>query len=318
MAQVSGTQSTYDIVGMREDLADAIYRISPEDTPFMSAIGTGSASSNTTHEWQTDSLAAAVGTNFHIEGNESAYTTPAATTRLGNPLAIAKKSALVSGTHMAVSLAGRGDPMAYEIGKRMAEIKLDMDTALMQDNAAVTGDDTTAREFGGLVSWLQTNTSFGTNGVDPVYTSQPTDTRSGGTARAFTETILKAVLLSCYDEGASPTMLIMPSAQKQVASAFAGIAAQRSPVTNAHEVTIAGAADFYVSDFGEIAFVPSRQAPTGSALAVDPEYAAVSYLRPFVVEDRAKTGDANKKEIIVEYTLECKNEAAHGGAFDLS
>jgi hypothetical protein len=67
-----------------------------------------------------------------------------------------------------------------------------------------------------------------------------------------------------------------------------------------------------------VQIVPSRFSRDRSALVLDPEYAAVSYLRPFETNDLAKTGDSEKKQILVEYTLEMRNEAAHGVAADLT
>ena len=62
---------TYDTVGIREDLADIIYSISPTETPFMSGIAKTKAT-NTTHEWQTDALAD-VASNAAVEGATISY-----------------------------------------------------------------------------------------------------------------------------------------------------------------------------------------------------------------------------------------------------
>jgi len=61
------TYQTYTAIGMREDLSDVIYSISPTDVPFMSSIGKTKATA-VLHEWQTDSLAAATLDNFTVEG----------------------------------------------------------------------------------------------------------------------------------------------------------------------------------------------------------------------------------------------------------
>ena len=97
MAQVSGTYSTYDAVGEREDLSNVIYNISPTDTPFMSAIAKAKASF-TNHEWQTDALAAASGTNAAIEGTDVGFSAPTARSRLGTITQISPNSVIVSGT----------------------------------------------------------------------------------------------------------------------------------------------------------------------------------------------------------------------------
>jgi hypothetical protein len=54
------------------------------------------------------------------------------------------------------------------------------------------------------------------------------------------------------------------------------------------------------------------------AFVVDPEYAAVAFLRPFQTNELAKTGDSEKTQLLCEYTLEVRNQAAHGIAADLT
>jgi hypothetical protein len=72
-----------------------------------------------------------------------------------------------------------------------------------------------------------------------------------------------------------------------------------------------------MSDFGTMSVVPNRFIRTRDALVLDPEYAALAYLRPFQTNDLAKTGDSENTQLLAEVTLEVKNEAAHGGIFDL-
>jgi hypothetical protein len=55
MAKVTNAVASYDVTTNREDLADAIYNISPVDTPFMSAVPRARASA-VLHEWSTDSI----------------------------------------------------------------------------------------------------------------------------------------------------------------------------------------------------------------------------------------------------------------------
>jgi hypothetical protein len=82
--------------------------------------------------------------------------------------------------------------------------------------------------------------------------------------------------------------------------------------------TIIGAADVYMSDFGTLSVVPDRFMRTRDALLLDPEYAALSYLRPFQTNDLAKTGDSEKTQLLCEFTLEMRNEAAHAIVADLN
>ena len=54
------------------------------------------------------------------------------------------------------------------------------------------------------------------------------------------------------------------------------------------------------------------------AFVLDPEYAAVAYLRPFQTNELAKSGDADVTQLLVEYTLEVRNQAAHAIVADLT
>ena len=75
---------TYQTVGIREDIADIIYSISPTETPFMSGVGKTKAT-NTLHQWQTDALAP-VAANAQAEGATITYPTLSPTVKLGNPI----------------------------------------------------------------------------------------------------------------------------------------------------------------------------------------------------------------------------------------
>ena len=131
MAQPSNLFDRYDNANsVREDLANVIYNISPEDTPFMSTIGRGSAN-QTYFEWQTDALAAASTTNAVIEGDEATLSALTATNRVGNYTQISRKVIGVSGTNEAVDKAGKKSEMAYQMAKASAELKRDMETALL-------------------------------------------------------------------------------------------------------------------------------------------------------------------------------------------
>ena len=104
----------YTAIGAREDLTDVIYDISPTETPIMSTIGKTKATS-VTHEWQTDSLAAATTANALVEGASASEATITPTTRLANLTQIVGKTVMVSGTLLASDLAGRKSEMAYQL-----------------------------------------------------------------------------------------------------------------------------------------------------------------------------------------------------------
>ena len=312
------TYQTYTAIGMREDLTDVIYNISPTDTPFMSSIGKNKATA-TYHEWQTDSLAAAA-LGGAVEGADQSSITASPTTRIGNRTQIFTKAIAIAGTLEAVDKAGRKSEKAYQMAKVSAELKRNIELTLLSNQVSAAGNSSTARTLGGLQAWLNTNYDGGTSGVAG---SGGSTARTDGTNRTFTETILKTVIAEVYTAGGSPKVLMVNPAHKQLVSAFAGIAAQRYMAPSDQPTTIIGAADVYMSDFGTISVVPNRFMNSTNncdetAFIVDPDMAAVSYLRPFETIELAKTGDAEKTQLLAELTLEVKNQAAHGCIADLT
>jgi hypothetical protein len=310
---------TYAAIGLREDLSDIIYNISPTDTPFMSTVGKTKATA-VYHEWQTDSLAAAA-VNAAVEGADASSATLSPTTRVGNRTQISQKTVAVTGTLQAVDKAGRKSELAYNLSKASSEIKRDMEFTFLNNTVQSNGTaGSTARVLGGLQTWLATNGDFGSGGSAG---SSGTTARTNGTNRTFTETELKTVIKEVFESGGSPKILMVTPAHKQTVSAFAGIAAQRYMAPSDAPTTIIGAADIYLSDFGSVSVVPNRFMLSGNsanevAFVLDPEYAAVAYLRPFQTIELAKNGDSDRTQLLVEYTLEVKNEAAHGIIADLS
>ncbi len=308
------TFTAHTAIGQREDLSDVIYNISPTETPFMSSVGKTKATA-VYHEWQTDSLAAATTANAAVEGADATSATLAPTVRLGNYTQIIQKTIRVSGTLDAVNKAGRKSEKAYQLAKASAELKRDLETILLSNQGRNAGTTTIARQMGSLLSWIKTNSDVGSGGSDPATIG--VSTRTDGTQRTFTEALLKTVVAEVFQSGGSPKILMVGSAGKQKVSTFAGIAAQRFQAPSNKPTTIIGAADVYMSDFGTMSVVPNRFMRSRDALVLDPEYAALAYLRPFMTNELAKVGDSERTQILAEVTLEVKNEAAHGIIADL-
>lgn len=312
MTVPTNAQQVVDTTGNREDLSDEIYMISPTETPFLSAIESVSATSNK-HEWQTDALTAASSSNAVIDGDDPTADAVAATTRLSNSTQLMDKVPRVTSRQRASNPAGRGDELAYQVVKRMKELKRDLESALLANQAEDTDSTgTTAQTMGGIESWFTTNVSRGTNGSS----GGTGDTiATDGTQRAFTEDLLKTVLQSTYDAGGDPDLILVGGFNKQAMSGFTGNA------TRTHEAgtrTIEAASDIYVSDFGWMEIKPSRFSRARSCLVLQTDMFACAYLQPFGIEDIAKTGHSDAKLLSVDATLECRNEAASGVVADLS
>lgn len=312
MALVTDGFTTYASVGNREHLSDMIHNISPTDTPFLSSIEKIKTTS-TKHEWQTDALAAASGTNAVLEGDEATTDAAVATVRRYNYTQISDKVAAVTGTEQVINKAGRKDQMAYEMAKRAKELKRDVETTLFGNVASVAGNATTARKIAGMEAWIATNDDFGASGASP--TGDGTDTRTDGTQRAFTETQVKNALNLSWTEGGNPDTIYVGGFNKQVMSGFSGNATR---VIGAGEKALQASIDVYKSDFGDIKVVASRFSRSRSALIVDSSKWKFATLRDFQVEDLARSGDYVRKQLLVEYTLEASNQKASAGIFDLT
>lgn len=318
MAIVTNTFQTFQSIGNREELSNIIYNISPTATPFMSNAGRGKVD-NVFFEWQTDALGAAVSTNQQIQGDDvTSFDAVTPTVRPGNYTEIARKTLIVARTQQSILKAGRKDERAYQISKKSKEMKRDMETSLLANKGASAGSSSVASKTGSFLAFLKTNINKASDGTAPVYTTTPTDVWTNGTQRAWTETILKDLMQQCFTSGAEPTALMVGALAKQVTSGFAGIVELNSPQSKTGQAKIIGAADTYVSDFGEISVLPNRFQRARDAFLIDWDYVEVDYLDSFKIEALAKTGDADKAMLIAEYGLRVGTEKAHGVAVDLT
>lgn len=314
MSLPSNTFATYEAIGNREDLSDMIYRIDPTDTPFMSGIDKTKASA-VNHEWQTQALAAASGSNAVKEGDDATTDAVTPTVRLGNIAQISDKVARVTGTQQAVDKAGRDDELAYQEMLKGLELRRDMETILVGTNQAKNaGDDSTARNTASVLSWIKTNTSKA--GSDPS-AADGTGTRTDGTQRAFTEAQLKTVLSAIWTAGGKPDTVMTGAFNKQQFSTFTGRA---SPIEDTKSKKIVASVDAYESDFGRLKVVPNRFQRSRDVLVLELDKWALAYLngRKMVSVKLAKTGDSDRRQILSEYALEARNEKASGGVFDLT
>ena len=303
---------TYTSVGIREDLADIIYNIAPTETPFMSNIGKGS-SKGTLHEWQVDDLAAAAN-NFAAEGAAAAAADSVATSRVGNYTQIATKTVSVSGSNDAADAAGRASEMAYQLAKKGMELKRDMEVSLVGvDQAKVAGSSGTARQLGSATAWMATNDDLGVGGAS--CSGDGSDVYTAGTDRALSEDQLTSVIESCWVNGGSPSIIMANAFQKRAITGFTGNATKYKEVG---DKTIVNAVDVYVSDYGELSVVPNRFMLNDAVLVVQPDMWSVDTYRDFQTNDLAKTGDSESKQLLVEYTLKCNNEASSGVIRDLT
>lgn len=312
MAQPTNTFDTYDAVGIREDLEGKIYNVDPFDTPLLAMVDKVKAT-NTLHEWQTDTLDSPSSSNTNIEGDDTIADAITATTRRGNYTQILKKSVTVPNTVEVVDKAGRAKESAYHLAKKAKALKTDIESSVFANTARAAGSSTTARVMAGIPTWMTSNTAAGATGSDA--TGDGTDTRTNGTQRALTESVVKTVLASCWDNGGNPDHIFLGSFNKQVFSGFTGNATR---FDKAEDAVLHTTVDVYVSDFGRLKLIPSRHIAARDCFIMQKQYWALAVLRGMKQEELAKTGDSRKFHIISECTLVARNEASSGFVADLT
>lgn len=323
MAVVTNTFQSTSATGNREELSDVVSRITPEDTPIYSMIE--KVSFKTTHpEWETDDLAAPA-ENIQLEGDEYTFGATSPADRVGNYTQIMRKEGIISGTQDATDNAGNVEQVKYQKLKKGVELRKDVEYAIVDTNASVGG---ATREMGSLPTWLETNVDRGATGSNGGFssgtglTTAPTD----GDQRAFTKTIMDAVMQQGYTEGANFRHVFCSPYVKSVFVTFmsdSNVASFRYAASTGKNNSIVANADVYEGPFGKVMIHPNRVMAGAAGLArnvffVDPEYLKFGWFRK-IKEDKnlAKTGDAKKFVLIGEGALKPTNEKGLGVAADV-
>jgi hypothetical protein len=285
----------------------------------MSAIGTRSVD-NTYFEWSEVDLAAAA-TNTQIEGDVGlSNSAPTNAVRKGNYTNISAKVVEVSDTNQAVNGVANAQTVAKQVAYKLSEMKRDMEKMCLSNVAGNAGASGTARVTAGLPAFLTTNASRGTGGADGTTSGSgtsgyPNAAATDGTQRAITEALLKGIIADCWDEGATPSIVLCGSAQKQTISAFTGNATR---FKEAEDSKLNAAIDVYISDFGELQIVPARHIRSRDVFVLDPSYAEIAYLQTANQKPLARTGLSERRLISAEWGLQVTSEKAHGVIADVS
>ena len=327
MAVPSNTRETYGAIGIREDLSNIIYNISPTDTPFLNGCGRGSAD-NTTFEWQTDTLKTAAA-NLQMEGND--YTSTAATEprRLSNYTQISATQVQSSGTAEAVDFAGRKSTQAYQLAKRAKEMKRDMEFMLLEGTVKAAGSSGAARNTACFSTWIGTTVNatsnvvaassglgLTNNGAGAAGPDGTTEAGTGGADTAITIGLVNNVAERIWNLGGTPDTILCGGVVKgTISSSTVGGAVVAEPRANhggSGPITAVNAVDVLVTDFGTFKVVPDRHIPATQVDFIDFDLWSVDYLRPFRTETLAKSGDSVKQLLIAEYGLRAKNGNGSG------
>lgn len=239
--------------------------------------------------------------NAALEGADKPQARFTNRTRCGNYTQIFTSSVEVSGTDMAASQLGLADELDYQKQERLRELLRDLENTVINGGLVASnpqGSSTVRRTMRGLVQSLQTNVMYdGDSGF-------PDDD-------VLDEAAINYMLRQIWENSNGHVdMIVVGGFQKRKINAFT--ADSRSYTAN--DTTFTNMVSVYESDFGVCRIVTSRWMPQDAVLFLDSSRVNVLPMagRSFHFKPLASGGDYECGELIGEYTLELKNEAAHG------
>lgn len=240
--------------------------------------------------------------NAALEGDDA----PAArfTTRVrgSNYTQIFSAAVEVSGSELAVRQIGVADELDYQKQNRLRELMRDLENCVINGRAAATnpqGSSTVRRTMRGIVPSITTNRMTPGDGVLP-------------SADTLTEEILNAALRHVWESSnGSVDLIVVGGRDKRALNQFVAPSVRRYGPTDDR---FRDGVSVYESDFGVCRVVLSRWMTPGTVLLLDSARVEVLPLagRNFHYKPLAATGDRDSGQVIGEYTLEFRNESAHG------
>ena len=312
-----------------------IYDLSPTETPFVSSIGRDRAR-NILHQWNVDELADPVA-NAQKDGDDHSGQSLTSVTKVGNYCQISTKYLTISGRADVVDKPGRDSETAYQVAKKMLELRRDLEHNALLRQLGRVGTSAQSGRTAGVPAWIRSNVSLAPNQTAPD-AATATGPGSLGTVandgQALDESDFLSVVEQCYTEHDAPQLIMMGPKLKQAFSGYIYTSASARVATPYQDFTknpgmgavVQGAVEVYVTDFGQIRVVPNRFIPnqtinskvTQHVFLLNPKYWCLSYLRGFKRIKIAKTGDSTKRMLLADWCLTSKNEKASGiiGAVD--
>ena len=332
MAMTTNAQNTFAQVGIRESLADIVYRIDPTETPFQSNISTSGTVRNRYHEWQQQTLASPSLSNIQLEGDEPTAAAAVARTRIGNRTQISYKAFAVTTTADAVSVAGvASDELDEQRILKGLELRRDMEVMLLNNKAQAAGGPLTVAAMAGLASFI-TNTDLSGVNRYTAATGDGTDAYNftNTTSQALTLTILNSALKSAYVDGGTPNFVMLSPDKKidfsglALASSISGAAQVRQTISSSEAAALIGSVESWMSDFGSLGVTVNIQMASdtsfldNTAYLIDGRYAEVAFLEPMQSRPLATNGLADREMVFANYTLAVGAPKAHAAVFVLS
>lgn len=200
---------------------------------------------------------------------------------------------------------------------------MDLEYALVRNQASENGSAATARTMASLESWIASSgvgnavrATGSTKGTTVGYSGGAIAAPTDGTAKAFGVADLQTAVGLAWEQGGDPSVIMMSHENKVKFSGFTGIATRFNDVRGATQANIIGAADIWVSDVGVHKAVMNRYMRDEAVLCIDPEYVGVAFLRGFQTKDIPAARDGTEKAILCEATLVVQNPLAHAKVYN--
>jgi hypothetical protein len=245
--------------------------------------------------------------NAALEGADKPNARFTNRSRCGNYTQIFTATVEVSGTDMAASQLGLADEMDYQKQERLRELIRDLENTVVNGGEPTSnpeGSGSVRRSMKGVIQHLSTNVFHtGDSGF-------PTGT-------GLDEDKINYVLRQIWESSnGNVDLIVVGGFQKRKINSFSA----NSRTYGANDTTFTDMISIYESDFGVCRIVTTRWMPQDAALLLDSSRINVLPLagRNFHFKPLASGGDYECGELIGEYTVELKNEAAHGLIRDLS
>jgi len=339
----SSVETSADLKGalsgglIHEDVMDRIFNISKIPLPFSDLVGSASTNQEYT-EWTQDSLQAPNTANAVVDGADASGNDTHVGTRVGNHHQISRKIVAVSTRADNSNVIGRSRELSYQVMMRQQELRRDVDAIALLNQASVADDgNTVAGKVGGLPSWITTSVKGGTGsavGGFNTSTKLTTARTVASSGRALSEANIRDTIQSVYQQGGDPSvMMTVPGLISKFSQYMIASKGATAPITQYIEkgqageaATALGSVNVFVTDFGTIRAIPNRLQPTytisGATCAdvfiLDPAYVQLGYLKGYRMEDLAKTGLSEKRQISVDWSLVVGTEKAHGLVGDVN
>lgn len=321
---------------INEDVMQRIIDISHIPRPFMDFVGVGEPCVNAYVEWTQDALGAIELTNKLVDGADATGNQAAGGTRVGNHCQQSDKVVQVTYRANASDVIGRSNELAYQLMMRTDELMNDLEALGVHPFGSVADDgNATAGQCAGFPSWVITNDDFGAGGAALGFntgTKLVTGPTASTNRRALSVATLKTQFENAYLANGNVSVLMSrPELTRRLANYILA-----NPTTFAiaqPTANIAGDADgkvgqimqgfvlAIVTEFGDVVqLVPNRLMQThndGSAaacvdvLGIDTAQVEYTYLIAPRADSIAKLGTAERRQLLVDWSLRVLQEKAH-------